>query len=75
MTSTAMDSKTGDTDLKWVLCKAPITTSVNASVLTCDFEDNLRYAMSSCMWGFPGNSSVQNTVSLIVEYLVSYCTY
>ncbi|KFZ23399.1 hypothetical protein V502_02122 [Pseudogymnoascus sp. VKM F-4520 (FW-2644)] len=45
MTSTAMDSKTGDTDLKWVLY-------------------NLRYAMSSCMWGFPGNSSVQNTPCL-----------
>ncbi|ELR02471.1 hypothetical protein VC83_07895 [Pseudogymnoascus destructans] len=45
MTSTAMDPKTGDTDLKWVLY-------------------NLRYAMSSCMWGFPGNSSVQNTPCL-----------
>ncbi|ELR06006.1 hypothetical protein VC83_06886 [Pseudogymnoascus destructans] len=45
MASTAMDPKTGDTDLKWVLY-------------------NLRYAMSSCMWGFPGNSSVQNTPCL-----------
>ncbi|KFX87823.1 hypothetical protein V490_07995, partial [Pseudogymnoascus sp. VKM F-3557] len=25
---------------------------------------NLRYAMSSCMWGFPGNSSVENTPCL-----------
>ncbi|OBT67162.1 hypothetical protein VE03_02681 [Pseudogymnoascus sp. 23342-1-I1] len=45
VTSTAIDSKTGDTDLKWMLY-------------------NLRYAMSSCMWGFPGNSSVQNTPCL-----------
>ncbi|OBT78780.1 hypothetical protein VF21_02506 [Pseudogymnoascus sp. 05NY08] len=45
MTSTAIDQKTGDTDLKWVLY-------------------NLRYAMSSCMWGFPGNSTVQNSPCL-----------
>lgn len=31
------------------------------ALLTVRFEDNLRYAVSYCVFGFPGNEDIENT--------------
>ena len=49
--SNAADPKTGTTDVMWGLCKSFVPKSAWHPLL--QGPDNMRYALSSCMFGFP----------------------
>jgi hypothetical protein len=62
ISSTFVDSTSQESDLQWLLCKLSSYILAMLKALTpISFIDNLRYAVSWCLFGYPNNTNIADT--------------